>query len=244
VVLVNETAANEFWPGEDPIGKHIVMPWAEDMKAEVIGVVRDIRHMGPDEPVNPMFYWEHRQFRPFPQMTLVLRTQNDPNDVVAGVRGALRELDPTLPLYNVRTMDQLLSANVARARFTAISLGAFAMLALILAAIGTYAVIAYGTEQRAREIGIRIALGANRMAVVRMIVASGFALIAGALILGTAAALALSWLLGSLVYDVTTTDPLTFITMAGVLALAGIVACWLPARRASGIDPVSAIRRD
>ena len=244
VVLINETAAREFWPDQDPIGKRIAMPWEEMMTAEVVGVVRDIRHMGPDEPVNPMFYWEHRQFRPFPQMSLVLRTQGDPYDVVAGVRAALRGLDPNLPLYNVRTMDELLAQAVARPRFSTVSLGAFALLALMLAAIGTYAVMAYGTEQRAREIGIRIALGANRASVVRMVVAGGIALVAGALIIGTAAALALSWLLNSLVYDVTTTDPLTFAAMAGVLALAGIVACWLPARRASSIDPVSAIRRD
>jgi putative ABC transport system permease protein len=244
VVLVNETAAREFWPNEDPLGKRVVMPWDEDMTAEVVGVVRDIRHMGPDEPVNPMFYWEHRQFRPFPQMTLVTRTQGDPHDVVAGMRAALRELDPNLPLYNVRTMEELLAQAVARPRFTALSLGAFATLALILAAIGTYAVMAYSTEQRAREIGIRIALGANRTSVMRMVIASGVAMIAGALLIGTGAALALSWVLGSLVYDVTTTDPLTFTTMTAVLALAGIIACWLPAHRASGIDPVSAIRRD
>jgi putative ABC transport system permease protein len=244
VMLINETAAREFWPDANPLGKRVVMPWAEDMTAEVVGVVRDIRHMGPDEPVKPMFYWEHRQFRPFPQMTLVMRTHGDAVGLVPGVRAALRELDPNLPLYNVRSMDDLMSQAVARPRFTALSLAAFAIVALLLAAIGTYAVMAYGTEQRSREIGIRIALGANRMSVVRMVVANGIALIVAALIVGTAASLALSWVLRSLVYDVTTTDPLTFTTMALVLALAGILACWLPARRASGIDPVSAIRRD
>lgn len=245
VLLVNQTAAREFWPNQNPIGKRVVMEWHPGhMVAEVVGVVGDLRHEGPDKEANPTFYWEHRQFRHFPTMSLVVRTNGRPADIVPAIRGALGELDPNLPLYNVTTMDELLSKAVARPRFTAVSLGAFALLALLLAAIGTYAVMAYATEQRTQEIGIRIALGANRAAVVRMVVGQGIALIAAALLVGTGGALALSRLLESLVFDVTTTDPTTFTAMAALLALSGVIACWLPALRASGIDPVSAIRRE
>lgn len=246
VVLINQTAAREFWPDQNPIGKRVVMPVpsAERMVAEVVGVVGDLRHEGPDKEANPTFYWEHRQFQPFNVMSLVVRTHGPPSEVVPSIRGALRDLDPNLPLYNVKTMDELFAKAVARPRLMAVSLGAFALLALLLAAIGTYAVIAYATEQRTQEIGIRIALGANRAAVVRMVVGEGIALIAAALLVGTAGALALSRLLESLVFDVTTTDPTTFTAMAALLALSGVIACWLPALRASGIDPVSAIRRE
>jgi putative ABC transport system permease protein len=141
-------------------------------------------------------------------------------------------------------MKELFATALARARFTAASLGLFALLALILAAIGIYAVVAYATEQRSQEIGIRIALGASRSSVVRMVVGQGLAQIALALVIGTAGALALSRLLQSLMFEVTTTDPLTFGGMAMLLALTALVACWLPARRASGIDPVAAIRHE
>jgi putative ABC transport system permease protein len=162
--------------------------------------------------------------------------------VLPAIRGELAQLDPNLPLYNVRTMEELFSKVVARPRFTALSLGGFALLALLLAVIGTYAVMAYATEQRAQEIGIRVALGANRGAVMRMIVGQGAALVAVALVIGTGGALALSRLLKGLVYDVTTTDPLTFVAMVALLAIAGIAACCLPALRASAIDPLTAMR--
>jgi putative ABC transport system permease protein len=220
------------------------MPWNDTLRAEVVGVLSDVRHSGPDTEPRAMFYWEHRQFRPFPQMSLVLRTAGRPTDVVPGVRAALHQLDPNLPLYNVRSMDELLSKAVARPRFTTVSLTIFALLALILAAIGTYAVIAYATEQRSQEIGIRIALGANRASVLRMIVGQGLILIAISLAFGTAGALWLTRFLGTLVYDIGTTDPMTFVGMALLLATIGVLACWLPAQRASGIDPVAAMRAE
>jgi putative ABC transport system permease protein len=243
-ILVNETGAKQLWPGEDPIGKRLAMPWGDTLLGEVVGVVGDIRHEGPDTELRAMLYWEHRQFRAFSQMSLVVRTPGEPSDVLPALRAALRDQDPTLPLFNVRSMEELFSTALARARFTAASLGAFALLALILAAIGIYAVVAYATEQRSQEIGIRIALGASRTSVVRMVVAQGLAQIAIALVIGTAGALALSRLLQSLMFEVTTTDPVTFTTMALLLALTALVACWLPARRASSIDPVAAIRHE
>jgi putative ABC transport system permease protein len=243
-ILVNETGAKQLWPGEDPIGKRLAMPWGDTLLAEVVGVVGDVRHEGPDTELRSMLYWEHRQFRAFPQMSLIVRTESASADMLPALRAALRDQDPTLPLFNVRSMEELFATALARARFTAASLGLFALLALILAAIGIYAVMAYATEQRSQEIGIRIALGANRASVVRMVVGQGLAQIAVALVIGTMGALALSRLLRSLMFEVTTTDPLTFGAMALLLALTALVACWLPARRASGIDPVAAIRHE
>lgn len=242
-VLISEAGAREMWPGESPIGKRIAMPWGDLLIGEVVGVVGDVRHNGPDVPARAMLYWDHRQHRPFNQMTLFIRAA-DATAVLPAVRAAVRDLDASLPLYNVRTMDELYGDALARARFTTVALGIFALLALILAAIGIYGVMAYVTQQRSQEIGIRMALGADRGTVVGMVVRQGMGLVGIALLIGGAGAIALVRLLGSLVFEVSTRDPVTFGTMALLLAAAGLFACWLPARRASGIDPVAAIRNE
>jgi putative ABC transport system permease protein len=241
-VVINETGALQLWPGEDPIGKRVAMPWGDTLQAEVIGVVGDVLYQGPETELRPMLYWEHRQFRDFQQMTLLVRAQGDPEALVAGIRAAVRELDPNLPLYNVSTMEELYASALDRPRFATVSLGLFAALGLLLAGIGVYGVIAYATQQRAREIGIRIALGADRGSVVRMVLSQGVALIGIALVIGAVGAFSLTSLLQSLVFDVATTDPVTFAAMIALLAAVALLACWLPARRASGIDPVTAIR--
>jgi putative ABC transport system permease protein len=244
VVLINDAAARQFWPGESALGQRIAMPWGDTLRAEVVGVVGDLRHSGPDVPARAMIYWEHRQFRPFPMMSVIARAARRPADLAPAIRTALHDIDPTLPLYNVRTMDELFARAVARPRFTTMTLAVFALLALTLAVIGTYAVIAFTTGQRSREIGIRMALGASRGDVLRMIVGQGVGFIGIAVLLGAAGALVLSRLLQGLVFDVATTDPVTFAAMAALLALAGLLACWLPARRASLIDPVDTIRTE
>jgi putative ABC transport system permease protein len=245
VVLVNETGADRIWPGESPIGKRIAMPWGDTLVAEVVGVVGDIRHEGPDTDPYPMFYWEHRQFHAFNMMSIVARTEGvESAAVVEGIRTELAELDPGVPLYNVHPMEELFADAVRRARFATMCLGLFALLALVLAAIGIYGVMAHSTEQRSQEIGIRMALGAARPAILGMVVRQGMAHVAVAIAIGAAGALALSRMLGSLVFDVSTADPLTFGAMALLLAATGLLACWLPARRASGIDPVETIRSE
>ena len=241
-VLINETGARQLWPGQSAVGKRIAMPWEDTLVAEVVGVVRDIRPDGPDVEPGIMLYWEHRQFRPFSQMTIVIRTTGDPTSVTPALRAAVRELDPQLPIYNIRTMADLFAGALARARFTTLSLGAFAFLALLLAAVGIYGVMAYATQQRAREIGIRIALGADRSAVTRMVVRQGMVLVALALTVGAVGAVTLSRVLRSLVFHVSTTDPPTFAAMAMLVSLGGLVACWLPARRATRVDPMVALR--
>jgi putative ABC transport system permease protein len=245
VVLVNEAAAQKIWPGESPLGKRIAMPWQDTIYAEVVGVVGNVRHAGPDVEPFPTLYFDHRQFSPFPQMTLVLHTEvGDPSAVVAGVRAALNELNPNLPLYNVRPMADLFSDSVTRARFATMSLGAFALLALLLSAIGIYGVMAHATQQRAPEIGVRLALGASRGSVSGMIVREGMLLVGAAIVIGAAGAAALSRFLQSLVFDLSTTDPLTFGATALLLAVTGLLACWLPARRASAVDPAATIRSE
>jgi putative ABC transport system permease protein len=245
VVLANQTAAEQIWPGEDPVGKRIAMPWGDTILAEVVGVVADVRHAGPDTEPYPMLYWEHRQFTAFPQMSLVVRTGDaDAAGVLTGIRAALKELDARVPLYNVKPMESLFADAIKRARFATLSMGVFALLALLLAAIGIYGVMAHVTGQRIREIGIRMALGAGRRSILRMVVRQGMTQVAVAIVLGTVGALALSRLLEGLVFDVSTTDPLTFAAMAALLGATGFVACWLPARRASGIDPAETIRSE
>jgi putative ABC transport system permease protein len=241
-VILNESGARQLWPGQSAIGKRIIMPWGERLDAEVIGVVRDVLFNGPETDLRPMTYWDHRQFRAFSQMTLMVRTASDPTSVLGAVRGAVQEMDPLLPLYNVRTVEGLYDDVLARPRFATVSLGAFAALGLLLAAIGIYGVIAYVTQQRSREIGIRLALGADRASVLRMVVRQGALLVGFALAIGAAGALALTRFLQGMVFDVSTTDPVTFAAMAALLAGIGLVACWIPAYRASTIDPVEAIR--
>jgi len=244
-VLVSEAGARVLWPGESAVGKRIAMEWGDTLRAEVIGVVGDVRHTGPDEPpTRTTLYWDYRQSSSPSRMTLVARTRGPAEALGASLRSTVWELDPNLPLYNVRTMESLLGDALARARFTTAALGAFSVLALVLATLGLYGVMAYVTQLRAREIGIRIALGADRRSVLRMVLRQGVGIVGGALLLGGVGALALSGVLGSLVYDVSVTDPVTFALVGGLLAAAGLVACWLPARRASGIDPIDAIRRE
>jgi putative ABC transport system permease protein len=245
VVLVNETGARQIWPGESALGKRVAVPWGDTVIAEVVGVVADVRHDGPDTEPYPMFYWDIRQFQPFGQMSLVVRTEGtETASVVAGIRAALKELDPGLPLYNVRPMESLFADAITRARFATISLGVFALLALLLAAIGIYGVMAHVTEQRIREIGIRMALGAGRGTILGMVVRQGMTQVGVAIGLGTLGALALARVLDGLVFDVSTSDPVTFAAMAALLGATGFLACWLPARRASGIDPAETIRSE
>ncbi|MBT8487308.1 MAG: FtsX-like permease family protein, partial [Gemmatimonadetes bacterium] len=245
VVLVNETGAERTWPGDRAIGKQIAMPWNDTLVAEVVGVVADIRHNGPDTEPYPMLYWEHRQFNAFNFMSLVVRTAVVPaSTVVAGLRRELGEMDSGIPLGNVHAMADLFADAIRRSRLAAISLGMFALVALLLAGIGIYGVVAHATARRSREIGIRMALGAERKGILRMVLRDGMRQVGLAIALGSLGAMAMAGLLEGMVFNVSTTDPVTFIGTVGLLALIGFVATWLPALRASGIDPVESIRTE
>jgi putative ABC transport system permease protein len=244
-VVVSRAMAQELWPGTDPLGKTISMPWGDTLVAEVIGVVGDVRHQGPGVEPRAKIYWDHRQFQPFTQMSLVVRTAGeDPLALVPQVRAELREMDPDLPLYGVSTMESLLEDSVARTRFAMLALGGFAAVALILAAIGIYGVMSYAVGQRTREIGVRMALGARRADIARMVLGEAFVLVWLALMVGLAGASALARLLEGLIYGVGTSDPVTLAGVSALLALTALVATWLPARRASRVAPVEAMREE
>jgi predicted permease len=241
-VVISEATQREIWPDENPIGRTLTMPWGEDRVAEVIGVVRDIKHAGPSDVPRSMIYWHHTQFEAFNLMTLVVRTSGDPLSVLPAMRAQTAEIDPTIPLFAVGTMEESLSAALTRARFAAVSLGVFATVALVLALVGIYGVMSYTTGQRINEFGVRLALGADPHDVIRLVLRQGLLLIAIAVGVGVTGALALSRVLQNLVFEVDTLDPLTFVSMVALLALTAIVACWLPARRASAVSPVRAMR--
>lgn len=245
VVLVNEAGAKNLWPGESAVGKRILMEWGDTLRAEVVGVVRDVHLVGPDTPVErTTLYWDYRQSGVPGAMTLVVRTAGDPSSMLPMIRGAAAELDPRIPLYNLGSMTGLVAQSVAKARFITLALGLFAALALLLATIGLYGVMASATQQRTREIGIRMALGASSRTVRGMVLREGLAVVGPALLLGAGVSVALAGVLRSMVFEVSPGDPVTFAAVTLVLVVTATLACWIPARRASSVDPVEAIRSE
>jgi putative ABC transport system permease protein len=253
-MVINETLAREAFPGEDPIGKRIACcepgPDGSPNWKEVVGVVRDVRAQGLDEPAEPEFYlpmvqapnaawsWTDRT------MTIAVRSQVEPLSLMPSLRRAVAEVDPSLPLYNLGTMQGRVLDSMAQARFSTMLLTVFGAIALILAAVGVYGVISYGVTQRTQEIGIRMALGARHTDVVGMVVRHGAALAGIGLAVGLAGALALSQLIGSLLFEVSPTDPPTFATGTVVLTAVAVLAAALPARRAAMTDPMVALRNE
>ncbi|KPJ93436.1 MAG: hypothetical protein AMS18_05750, partial [Gemmatimonas sp. SG8_17] len=243
-VIINEWAAQHFWPDETPIGRTISMPWGDTLVAQVVGVVGDVRHDGPSATVRSQLYWEHRQFQPWNQMTIFARSETDPTSLASSIRRMVAEVDPNVPLYNVRTVDSYLGENLAQARLSMSALGLFSLIALLLASVGIYGVISYAVSERTRDIGIRMALGASAKAVTGQVVRSGAKLIGLAVLIGLAASLALSRLLQSMVFEVSTSDPTTIVAVSLILMAVAVAACYLPARRAGKVDVVKALRRE
>lgn len=244
VVVINETGARQLWPNESPIGKRILMEWGDTLRAEIVGVARDVRLSGPDRSVErATLYWDYRQTGVPSGMTLVVRGRSA-EPAVEPIRAALAAIDPDLPLYNVRSMDGLRDAAVAQSRFITAALGLFSLLALGLAVLGVYGVMAYGVEQRTREIGVRLALGADRASVVRMLLRDGGRVVLPALAVGLGAAWVLTGFLRTLAFGVAPRDPVSLAGSLVVIGAAALAACWIPARRASAIPAVEAIRAD
>jgi putative ABC transport system permease protein len=245
VVLVSETAAQRWWPNEDAIGKRVRLPgYAPDMEKvwrTVVGVVNDVKQAGLDAPRTMQIYIPHAQNRNG-FMTLVVRTSQDPLSHAAEVRRQISALDKELAVSGVASMDQVVSESVAGRRFSAILLGAFAVLGLLLASVGVYGVLAYSVAQRTPEIGIRMALGAARKDVLWLIVALGLRQAVVGIVAGTAAALALTRLMSSLLFEVSPADPATFIGAALLLGVVAGLAGYIPARRAAKVDPMVALR--
>jgi putative ABC transport system permease protein len=242
VALINETTARKYWPDEDPVGKSFTLNFSSWFpKAEIIGVVSDIKTDGLNMPPYPEIYRPDSQL-PSDDAMLIIRTKAAPETLANTVREEMGRIDRDIPLRLVRTMEGVIADTLWRARLSAWLLGLFAALAAALAAAGLYGVMSYSVNQRTQEIGLRMALGAASGDVLRMVIAEGFKLTVVGLGLGLAAAFALNRLIASQLFGVTATDPLTYGGVAMLLAMVSIVACYIPARRAARVDPMVALR--
>jgi len=251
VVIINQTLARQYWPDSDPIGEHIAGtanrfgPLGVMLKddVEIVGVVEDMRYVGLRDNPQPSLYFPVRQ-APFRRMTVLLRTDRDPASVAGSVRAAVAELDPGLPVTRVATMEQVMERALAQDRFSMLLLVLFGAAALALAAVGIYGVLSYSVEQRTRELGIRMALGAAGAEVRGLVLRQASVMIALGIAAGLAAALALSRVLESQLFGVSAHDPLTYAGVAALLTAIAFAASYLPARRATTVDPIEALRNE
>jgi putative ABC transport system permease protein len=212
-------------------------PWAT-----IVGVVGDVKTFALDEPQQPTMYWPVAQIRATPSLAIVVRTQNDPATLTGPVREAIARIDPAQPIYDMQTLEQLVAKSLGQRRFTLTLMVLFGIIALVLSAIGIYGVMAFAVTQRTQEIGIRMALGARAIDVLRMVVGSGMFLAAIGVGVGLIGAFALTRLMASLLFGVSPTDLVTFgLVTAGLLVVA-LLACYIPARRATKVDPLVALR--
>ena len=244
VMVVNETLARTFWPNEDPVGKRITMrDWGPPLSGEIVGVAGDVKSDGLDSEIRPMIYWPYQQF-PVIFDNIVVRTDADPKSVVGSIKSQIWAVDPAQPIAVVETMDQVLAGTLATRRFNMLLLGIFAAVALALAAVGIYGVISYTVSQRTHEIGIRVALGARGLDVLRLVVGQGMTLALVGVGVGLAAAAALTRLMSTLLFDVSPTDIPTFAVVSFVLSAVAFAACVIPARRATRVDPMVSLRHE
>jgi putative ABC transport system permease protein len=246
VVVINRTMAERFWPDQEALGKRFKIGSSDNQNPlmVVVGVVGDVRQSSLDQVLKPEMYVTHLQDRRFFAIPrdLVVRTVGDPLAMAATVRAEIWKLDKDLPLFRVRTMEQILSASVAGQRFNMLLLMVFAALALLLAAVGIYGLMSYATAQRTREIGVRLALGARASDVLRLVMKQGLILTVSGVAVGLAGAFALTRVMTGMLFGVSATDPTTFTLIAALLTLVALVACWIPARRAAKVDPMVALR--
>jgi len=242
VVLVNETFVKKNLGGQNPLGHKLTIYMKdENVPCEIIGVVADHKHMGLDVAVEPMVYWPHAELV-YPGMTLMLRTRGDASAVAGAARNVIHTLDPQQPIAEVNTMETLLSNSVARARFSASLLTVFSFVALVMAAVGIYGVMSYSVLQRTHEIGVRMALGAQRFDVLKLVVRKGVVLGVVGVAVGLAGSFALTRFISTLLFEVTATDTMTFVGVSLGLFFVTLAACYLPARRATRVDPLKALR--
>ncbi len=244
VVVISETMARRFWPGEDPLGKRLAAgrPESPDDWITVVGVVKDVRQFELDAVPKPQMYLTYEQADFFEPRDLVVSTNVDPLSLAGTVRQTVWEIDRDQPVSNIRTMEAILAESVARQRFSMLLLGIFAALALILAAVGIYGVMSYSVAQRTREFGIRMALGAQKSDVLKLAVGGGLKLVLIGVAIGLVAAFILTRVMSSLLFGVSATDPTTFITISLVLISVALLASYIPARRATEVDPMIALR--
>ena len=242
-VIVNQALARKYFRDEDPIGKSIIVSWNDQGPDEIVGVVGDVRQQDLETEARATIYWPPARFT-YPFMTTAIRTTGDPRATVKAAAAALHDLDPNVAAADVRTMDEVIDLSVAQRRLTMVLLSGFALLALVLAAVGIYGVISYSVTQRTQEIGIRMALGAQRAAVLRMVVGQAMTLAGIGLVAGAAGAWLLTQFMRKLLFGVTPSDPLTFAAVSMLLALVAAVAASVPGLRATRVDPVIALRSE
>ncbi len=249
VAVINETAARLYWSGDDPIGKTIrYYPQETSPSIQIVGIVGDVRSVAASEPAPPAIYVPLAQApRPDYQgraMTFVVRTPGSPTAITASARAAVTSIDTGLPLANVRPMSEIVSAALGQPRFTTLVMSFFAIIAFFLAALGLYGILAYSVEQRVREIGVRVALGADKHEILRLIIGNGLRLALIGVAIGVPAALALTRLMSGMLSGISSTDPVTYLAVIGMLVVAALLASYLPARRAADVDPIVALRAE
>jgi putative ABC transport system permease protein len=244
VVVISEKTAQHFWPGQDPIGKRL-KPGSSTSKSEwreVIGIVKDVRQNDLIAPPKMQMYFSYRQPKEIAANALAVRTTVEPMSLAGSVRNAIWSVDKDQTVADIDTMDHIVAKAVARQRFSMLLLGVFAALALLLASVGIYGVMSYSVAQRTREIGIRMALGARRADVLQMTVGQGLKLVGAGMILGLGAAFLLTRVMATLLYGISATDPITFIGISVVLLAVAVLASYVPALRATKVDPITALR--
>jgi putative ABC transport system permease protein len=241
VVVIDETLARRFFPNEDPVGKHLQVPDATRPAREIVGVVGGVRDTGFDQQPRPTIYFPSLQ-SPDQTMSLVVRTLLPPGTILPAIKSAIWSVDRNQPVFDVKSMDEIISGNVSAQRLAFLLLGVFAFLALALAAIGIYGVTSYLVNERTHEIGVRMALGAQPLDVSRLVLGHGAKLVAIGVFAGAVAALALTRLLTNLLFGVSASDPWTFVGVGMLLIVVAVVASYVPARRATRVDPLVALR--
>jgi putative ABC transport system permease protein len=246
VVIVNETLARRSFPGGNAVGRRLKQGGDERPKnpwMEVVGVVGDVKYSGLDAPPEPTFYLSDRQ-QPSTSRFVTVRTAADPRSALNSIRAAVSALDRDVPVARLYTIDQLMNESVAAPRFRTTLVTVFAILGLVLAAVGIYGVMAQTVSERARELGVRVALGATTRDVMRMVLVEAFALAAAGVMLGVAGAVATTRLIAALLFGVAPTDPATFVSIAGMLMAIALAGSYVPARRATRVDPIATLRSE
>ena len=248
VVVLSESAVRQYFPGEDPLGKHLTIGMGRDEGlpapgGEIVGVVGDVKEAGLSKASPPAVYLPHAQLG-VSSMDVLVRTSVSPRTLVPTIEAVVHDLDAELPLMRMRTLDEVVGRSISEPRFYAVLLGAFATIALLLAALGVFGVMSYAVAQRRREIGIRVALGADPSELLRMVLGNALALVGAGIGVGLLGAVALSRIMATLLFELSPTDPATLVGVAALLAAVALLASYLPARRATRVDPLVALRSE